>query len=153
MTVQEKIASVATRFKEAEYRFMNWAMLNVELDHVEKPTICYILPASGTLTPKRSATLWRDAPQTQIAFLVPTDFDFDGAENDDLIETMKDLAKQFVRALNASGHFEMIDDQELPYRVAYDTLDDNVTGIILDITLKEKEMKSYCNNNYNFGFE
>lgn len=151
MTIQEKVAAVAALFTGIEYRFMNWAQLNVEVDHVERPTICYILPPSGELTPTRSGALWKDAPETQFAFLTPTDFDFDGALNDEKIEIMKNLAKQFIKALNESGEFELIDGEALPYQVAYDVLDDNLTGIILTVRLTERIGSPLCEVDYNFG--
>ena len=50
-TVEGKIHSIVNTLGTGiEYRFMNWAQANVELDHVEKPTIVYVLPPSGTLT-------------------------------------------------------------------------------------------------------
>ena len=50
-TVEGKIRSIAeTLGPEIEYRFMNWAQANVELDKIEKPTVIYVLPPSGTLT-------------------------------------------------------------------------------------------------------
>ena len=144
MTIQEKIAAVAATFAGIEYRFMNWAQLNVAVDDITRPTICYVLPPSGELTPSRSARAWKDAPTTQFAFLTPTDFDFDGAENDDKIEAMKTIAKQFILAINESGEFEMIDGEALPYQVVYDTLDDNLTGIILTVRLVETKYSTIC---------
>lgn len=151
MTIQEKVAAVAASFSGVEYRFMSWAQLNVEMDHVDRPTIVYILPPSGELTPTRSAALWKDAPQTLFAFLTPTDFDFDGVLNDEKIEIMKNLAKQFIKALNESGEFEMIDGDALPYQVAYDVLDDNLTGIVLTTPLRERVGTPLCEIDYNFG--
>lgn len=152
MTIQEKVKTVAQKFTKVNYEFMNWAQLNERVDDVvSKPTICYILPASGTLHASHSASLWKDSPTTQIAFLTPTDFDFDGAENDDKVEVMKELAKQFIRALNESGYFEMIDGEDVPYQIPYDTTDDNLTGVIITITLQELEYKKICQINYNFG--
>ena len=48
MTVQEKIKSIATRIEGTAYLFMNWAQTNVALDTIDKPTIVYVLPPSGT---------------------------------------------------------------------------------------------------------
>ncbi len=141
-TVEGKIRSIAATLGDGiEYRFMNWAQANVELDTIEKPTVIYVLPPSGTLTFKWNEV--KDAPNTQIAFVCVTDFDFDGTENDGIIEAMKRLAVRFVRAFNESGLFEPIEGDVL-YQVLYDHLDQNVTGIVLTLTLEETKGVSIC---------
>ena len=120
---------------------MNWAQANVELDKIEKPTVIYVLPPSGTLTFKWNEV--KDAPNTQIAFVCVTDFDFEGSKNDGIIEAMKRLAVRFVKALNESGLFEPIDGDVL-YQVLYDHLDQNVTGVVLTLTLEETKGISIC---------
>ena len=120
---------------------MNWAQANVELDKIEKPTVIYVLPPSGTLTFKWNEV--KDAPNTQIAFVCVTDFDFEGSKNDGIIEAMKRLAVRFVKALNESGLFEPIEGDVL-YQVLYDHLDQNVTGIVLTLTLEETKGISIC---------
>lgn len=141
-TVEGKIRSIVeTLGPEIEYRFMNWAHANVELDKIEKPTVIYVLPPSGTLTFKWNEV--KDAPNTQIAFVCVTDFDFEGSKNDGIIEAMKRLAVRFVKALNESGLFEPIEGDVL-YQVLYDHLDQNVTGIVLTLTLEETKGISIC---------
>lgn len=83
--------------------------------------------------------------ETQIAFLSPTDFDFDGTENDNIIEQMKRLAIKFVKALNASEYFEVIEGR-YPYQVVYDFLDQNVTGVVLNLPLEEVEGVIICDD-------
>lgn len=151
LSVQRRIKAVAEHFTGCEYRFMNWTQLNVELDRIEKPTICYILPPSGSLTPERGATIFTDRPETQIAFLAPTEFDFDGEENDDIIELMKLLAIMFIKELNRSGYFEFIDGEQIEYQVAYDTADDNVTGILVTLPIVEQP-DLFCRMPDTFGY-
>lgn len=141
-TVEGKIRSIAATLGDGiEYRFMNWAQANVELDSIDKPTVIYVLPPSGTLTFKWNEV--KDAPNTQIAFVCVTDFDFEGSKNDGIIEAMKRLAVRFVKALNESGLFETIEGDVL-YQVLYDHLDQNVTGIVLTLTLEETKGVSIC---------
>lgn len=137
LSVQRRIKRIAKHFTGCHYCFANWAQLNSILDAVEKPTICYILPPSGTLLPRRGATIFHDKPLTQIAFLAPTEFDFDGEENDDIVELMKLLMIMFIKEINRSGLFELIDDVEIQYQVPYDTMDDNVTGVLVTLPLVE----------------
>lgn len=56
---------------------------------------------------------------------------------------MKRLAIRFVKALNESGLFEQIEGDVL-YQVLYDHLDQNVTGVVLTLTLEEVKGVSLC---------
>lgn len=141
-TVEGKIHHIVNSLNEdIEYMFMNWAQANVAIDGVDKPTIVYVLPPSGSLDFKWNAV--KDYPQSQIAFICSTEFDFNGEENDNIIEAMKRLCIRFINAVNESGLFEPIEGN-LPYQVMYDRLDQNVTGIIITPILKEVEGVSLC---------
>lgn len=144
ITVESKVRKVVeTMNEDAEYLFMNWSQANVAMDAITKPTIVYVLPPSGKLDFGYARV--KDYPETQIAFLSPTDFDFDGTENDNVIEQMKRLAIKFVKVLNESELFELIEGEQ-PYQVVYDFLDQNVTGIVLNLTLKEVKGVIICSN-------
>ena len=141
-TVEKKIHSIVDSMdSDVAYLFMNWAQANVTIDGVDKPTIVYVLPPSGELNVGWAQV--KDSPEAQIAFLAPTDFDFEGEANDDIIEQMKRLCVKFVRHFNESGLFEVIEGK-LPYRVLYDYLDRNVTGIVITPPLKEEEGIIIC---------
>lgn len=142
ITVESKVRKVVeTMNEDAEYLFMNWSQANVAMDAITKPTIVYVLPPSGKLDFGYARV--KDYPETQIAFLSPTDFDFDGTENDNIIEQMKRLAIKFVKVLNESELFELIEGEQ-PYQVVYDFLDQNVTGVVLNLTLKEVKGVIIC---------
>lgn len=141
-TVEKKIHRIVDSMgADVAYQFMNWAQANVELDKVDKPSVIYILPPSGDLNFHWAQV--KDRPDAQIAFVAPTDFDFEGAANDDIIEQMKRLCIRFVKELNESGLFEKIEGV-LKYRVLYDYLDRNVTGIVIEPKLKEEEGILIC---------
>lgn len=141
-TVEGKVKYIVeTMGADVEYLFMNWAQANVQIDRIKRPTVLYLLPPSGYLN-----VAWnqiKDRPETFIAFLCSTEFDFDGEENDNLIEQMKRLAMRFIKRFNESGLFEIIEN-DLPYQVLYDYLDQNVTGIVIHPVLKEIEGVSIC---------
>lgn len=153
LSVQQRIKEVAKHFTKCKYCFANWSQLNVILDEVEKdtPTICYVLPPSGTFDVSRGATQFVDKPFTQVAFLIATELDFDGEENDELVELMKLLAQMFVVAINESGLFDMIDDEEIVYQVPYDTADDNVTGVVVTLPIQENS-RNLCRMPDMFGY-
>lgn len=141
-TVEGKVRHIVGSMSEdVEYLFANWAQANVSLDKVRKPTIVYVLPPSGTL--KVNWKQVTDTPNTQIAFVCNTKFDFDGTENDGIIEAMKRLCVRFISTLNQSGLFEPIEGN-VTYRVLYDYLDVNVTGIAIETPLVEIEGISLC---------
>lgn len=141
-TVEAKVRKVAESMGEdVEYLFMNWSQANVAMDSITKPSVVYVLPPSGKLD--FSYARVKDYPETQIGFLAPTDFDFDGTENDNIIEQMKRLAIKFIKALNASKCFELIEGKQ-PYQVVYDFLDQNVTGIVLNLPLEEVDGIIIC---------
>lgn len=114
---------------------------NVRLDKMPLPAIINLLPASGKFVISR--TQLRDCPNCMIAFVDKTAFDFDGVENDEVIERCKGYAVQFIRELNRSGLFEWVSD-EVPYSVFYDKLDVNVTGIVIELKLKEVQGVPMC---------
>ena len=141
-TVEKKIRSIVKSMgADVSYLFMNWAQANEAIDDIERPTVVYILPPAGDLDFGWAQV--KDSPDTQIAFMAPTDFDFEGEENDDIIEQMKRLCIRFVKAFNESGLFEQIKGK-LPYKVLYDHLDHNVTGIVVTPKLKEEEGVIIC---------
>lgn len=145
-TVEGKVRTIVEAMGEdVEYMFANWAQANVSIDKVKRPTIIYVLPPSGTLD-----FSWKDVkdrPNSQIAFVCNTKFDFNGQENDGIIEAMKRLCIRFVRSMNQSGMFETIEGS-VPYRVLYDHLDVNVTGIVIEPTLKEVVGITVCCDPY-----
>lgn len=143
-TVEGKVRDIVLKMgADIEYRFYNWAQLNVEMDKISKPTIVYVLPPSGDFYIDGIRQEIRDYPEAQIAFLCSTEFDFESDENDALIEKMKRLCFQFIKALNKSGYFSPLEGK-LPYQLVYDRLDDNVTGVVITPVLEEEEGVSIC---------
>jgi hypothetical protein len=107
--------------------------------------LLYVLPPSGDLDFDYSQV--RDYPQSQIAFVASTEFDFEGEENDNIIEQMKRLCIRFVKNLNESGLFEQIEGR-LSYRVLYGYFDQNVTGIVITPPLIEEEGVIICTDEH-----
>lgn len=144
-TVEKKIRDIVQKMGGVNYLFMNWAQANEKIDHIDGPTIIYVLPPSGELDFHYTSV--KDYPQSQIAFVASTEFDFEGTENDNIIEQMKRLCIRFVKAVNESGMFAEIEGR-LPYRVLYDYFDQNVTGIVITPPLEEEEGVIMCDEDY-----
>ena len=118
-TVEQKIRSIVESLEGVAYMFKNWSQANDEIDHIDGPTIIYVLPPSGDLDFDYSQV--RDYPQSQIAFVASTEFDFEGEEQ---IEG------------------------RLSHRVLYDYFDQNVTGIVITPPLIEEEGVIICTDEH-----
>lgn len=134
MTVEEKIKSVVDKMKGVTYIFENWQAANVRLDKESLPAVLNVLPVSGVFN--LGMTQLKDYPNCMLAFMDKTRFDFDGTENDKIVEKCKNMAKEFVLNLNRSGLFKPVSG-DIPYSVFYDKLDVNVTGIVIELRLEE----------------
>lgn len=141
-TVEGKIRQVVSSLGSGvSYMFCNWAQANADIDQIQSPTIVYVLPPSGNLSFSWNEV--KDFPEVQIAFLSNTEFDFDGSENDNIIEQMKRLCIRFIKSINESNLFEQIEGN-VPYKVLYDHLDQNVTGIVITLKLEEIDGVEIC---------
>lgn len=136
MTVEQKLQKVAETFKDEgiSYLFHDWTRVNIAVDQMPLPVIVYSLPASGSLDMKNGFV--NDNQNGLISFLSLTEFDFDSKENDCIISRMKQLALRFFSVYNQSGYFETVGGT-MPYRVVYDMLDANVTGVMFEVSVKE----------------
>jgi hypothetical protein len=134
MNVEQKINSIVESIAGLSYEFNDWSRANVKLDMKVLPTCLYLLPVSGLLYNHNGN--FRDYPNALIAFLDKADFDFEGGENESTIERMKQYARKFIIAVNNSGMFSPL-LENVPYSVVYDKLDVNVTGVVIQVQLKE----------------
>lgn len=154
-TTQQKIKSIAERFKGCHYCFMSWAQLNDALTNItdDKPVICYLLPPTGTFKVKNNADALIDQPLTEISFLSLSKLDEDGEKDDLILAQMRYLAQCFLREMNKSGLFEMIDGVDIPYECVYqDRTDDTFIGITITLPLEAKPFYM-CGETTDFDFE
>lgn len=144
MTVEQKIKTIVDQMEGITYVFGNWNMVNVMLEKirdVEMPVFVNLLPMSGSFN--LGKTQLKDYPNCMFAFLHKTNLDFDASDNDSIIERCKDYAIEFVLRLNESSLFEQI-DENIHYSVYYDLLDINMTGISIEVQLKETKGLVLC---------
>lgn len=140
-SVERKINKVVQRMGGLTYIFDNWQTANIKLDRKVLPAVINVLPVSGEIN--LSPTKMRDYPNCLLAFVDKADFDFDGTENDRTLERCKNLAMEFILTCNQSGFFEQIEGS-IRYSVLYDKFDVNVTGIVLELQLKELQGINLC---------
>jgi hypothetical protein len=136
MNVEQKIKQIVETIDGLSYEFNDWSRANVKLDKKALPTCLYILPVSGQLINKNGN--FRDWPNALIAFLDKADFDFEGECNEPTVERMKQFARQFIIKVNNSSMFQPL-PENTPYSVVYDKLDVNVTGVVIQVQLKETQ--------------
>lgn len=119
----------------------DWGRINLKADKYSnrKPTrlIIETLPTNGQID-TRFAPLVRTSRTCIVAFLRPCELDFEGAEVGSIVDEMLDLAKQFIKRLDATNHYEPIEGL-LDYNVVLDFLDANMAGVRITLTLKELE--------------
>lgn len=132
--VETKIRQIVEQIGGLHYEFNDWTRLNATLDYANLPVCVNVLPVAGELSNKNGNL--RDYPHCLIAFMDKAELDFDGAENEITVNRMKDFAKKFITQVNRSGLFEAI-NENVPYSIVYDTLDVNLTGVAIELQLKE----------------
>lgn len=140
-SVERKIASVVETMGNLTYVFDNWHTANFRLDRESLPAVINVLPVSGVMNVTDRKL--RDFPNCMLAFVDKSDFDFDGKDNDEILERCKNLAIEFILTANASGLFEPISG-DVRYSVLYDKLDVNVTGVVIELQLREKQGITLC---------
>jgi hypothetical protein len=143
MRIDEKIKQIVDSLDGLTFEFNDWTILNYKLSQTKLPVCMYLLPVSGSFLNKNNNM--RDKPRALIAFLDLAELDLEGQTNEPTVERMKQYAKQFIVAVDKSGMFKPL-PQNINYSVFYDKLDDNVTGIAIDIELEE--LIGDCVSNY-----
>jgi hypothetical protein len=142
---RELMAATAKRLG-MRYIMDDWARANLRADGVSSEhervndILVDVLQVSGTMMANNNA--FRDSENRMFAFLTPCNLDFEGEGIQPQINRMKERAKQFVAAVNESGLYNWVDGN-LPYRVVYDKLDENMVGITMEITLTPQEGECY----------
>ena len=140
-SVERKVAAIVAQMEGLTYIFDNWATANVRLSDLPMPAMINVLPVSGKFSIGKQQIV--DSPNCMFAFADLADMDIDGVENDEVIERCKTRAKEFIKRVNASGEFEYVDG-DIFYSVFYDRLDVNVTGITIEVKLREVRGETLC---------
>ena len=126
------------------YIYDDWGRINLKADRYgnKKHTrlIIETLPTNGQID-TRFAPVVRTSRTCIVAFLKPCALDFEGAEVGNIVDEMIDLAKQFIKRVDASGYYEPITTM-LDYNVVLDFLDANMAGV--RVTLELKELEGEC---------
>lgn len=156
MSIIDKIKIIVDKVGGLSFMYDDWNRINVRVSKMARsveneeeskeraregrlPACFVIIPAQGVID--TSFSIYKDMPTLYINFCIDTELDFDGLENDSLIDKMKQKAMEFIYHYNASGLFEPLPAQ-IEYRPLYNILADNLTGVML--TIKAKEIDGKC---------
>lgn len=135
MSIEEKIREIVEqKFPGFSFVFESWDDADNKIGKVSLPAIIMVLPVGGSLDVRLGRV--RDEENSAIAFIDKVARDADGDENERVYTAMKLAAGRFIRELNKTGFFEVLDGN-IPYYTIYESMAANVTGVLLDVRLKE----------------
>lgn len=136
MTIENKVREIVGEyFSGFSFVFEDWNTADMKLDKVELPAIIMVLPVSGVLQFGQHGRI-KDAENTIVAFVDKVPKEADGRDNEVVYNEMKVAARAFVRRLNESGYFNYIQG-DVPYNTIIEQLSSIVTGVALQLQLKE----------------
>jgi hypothetical protein len=136
MTIEDKVREIVGEyFSGFSFVFEDWNTADTKLDKVELPAIIMVLPVSGILQFGQHGRI-KDAENTIVAFVDKVPKEADGRDNEVVYNEMKVAARAFVRRLNESGYFNYIQG-DVPYNTIIEQLSSIVTGVALQLQLKE----------------
>lgn len=136
MTIEDKVREIVGEyFSGFSFVFEDWNTADTKLDKVELPAIIMVLPVSGVLQFGQHGRI-KDAENTIVAFVDKVPKEADGRDNEIVYNEMKVAARAFVRRLNESGYFNYIQG-DVPYNTIIEQLSSIVTGVALQLQLKE----------------
>lgn len=140
MNIDSKIAEVCQRIKGITYHFNDWTRANVDLDRVSMPVLINILPIKGGTILKNGKV--RETRNAVFGMLDISGNDDTAEEDIATVQRMREFKLKLLIAINNSGYFEPIEG-EVSDEVSKDTLDVNVTGVVFEIKLIEKNGTCY----------
>ena len=135
MSIEEKVRAVcADALPEFTYIFADWFDASRIVSKSPLPAVVNILPVSGTMEVRNGRR--HDVENGAVAFVNKVPKDATGEDNAKAYNRMKDAAFVFLRAINNSGYFEPV-SEAAGFDVIYEQLTSIVTGVMLDIQLRE----------------
>lgn len=142
MTVEEKIRLVVERMDKLTYMFCDLKEANFRLDYENLPAFVNVMPLTGSIhvTPMQlkhyaNCAFW---------FVDKVDIDADGDTIGKVTQRCLEYAYEFILWLNASKLFEPIENTDVSITVVTDDMDANVSGIVLEAQLRERQGLVLC---------
>ncbi len=108
--------------------------VNVELDATAHPVAVLYIFRDGSVD--INGGLYTETAEVNVLFLThQPQLDFDGAANDVLLDSMADVARQFISDVVDSNIGEVVGN-EIVLRGVYDFNDKNTTGVSLQFRMR-----------------
>ena len=134
MSIEQKLQQVAaTAFEGVPFIFDDIYGLIERLNTTEMPCVMCTLPRDGRMTWRNGKVY--DRENIMVGFFDVVEHDADGWDNAEVFNRMKDMARRYVDALNASGLFEHIDT--VGYDVYCERFTNIVTGLFLQLDIND----------------
>lgn len=140
MKIEEKIRLVVERMDKLTYRFCDLKKMNLNLDYDSLPAFVNVMPLTGSV--QVTPTQIKNSPNCAFWIVDTLRMDADDEDIKEVTERCIDYAYEFILWLNESKMFEPVTD--FNYTVVISDFDANVSGIIIEMKLKEKEGLRLC---------
>lgn len=120
-------------YKEANYMFDR-------SDKTELPAVCELTPLKGSFEIRYEAV--KDSQEITLLFLDIDQKTVNSEKTAEIIDRMKSKALEFIKLLNETGRYEVIDETSLEYYTVVKQFDKSLSG--LEITLKLTPVNATC---------
>lgn len=117
------------------YTYQSPSRANVELDFSDTPTA--VLYCVGETYWKRVMNVLKERVAINLIFATKTELDYDGFANEALIDSMRELALDFLDRMRYEPI--MIVEDDIKIVNFYDEFDTNTTGVSLQCTIQERQ--------------
>lgn len=147
MTFIDKLRQTIERATACRFYYHAAGELNEVLAGVQigsEPIAFAYLLKGGEVNVQRNEL--REGVNLAVFFCKKTEFDFNSEENERLIDDCKRLAFGWLSLLRKSGHFEVVGS--ITTERVYDTTTDILTGIAVNVTLRELQGYGDCDLPY-----
>lgn len=148
MKAVDEICTVLEAMRtDANSNLQSWqynspARANVENDFSDTPTAVAFCLTDWQVT----QGVVREIADVAVGFLTTQpNLDFDGLHNEQRVDEMKDIALDFIARVKSRGIF-VFEDDPIKMRSVYDTNDANLTGVFVEV--KMRELAGKCLNYY-----
>lgn len=134
MTIDEVIKTVAEEsFPSYTYVYNDWYDSDQAIDRNPLPAIVHLLPSDGTMYERNNRIYDRET--VSVCFFDKVARDASGDDQREVVDAMKAVGYEFIRALNDSGYLQPI--ESWTYRVYYNQLSSIVTGVEFVLVLED----------------
>lgn len=140
--VEDKIRSVVERMDKLNYIYEDLQGANLKLDNAELPAFVNVMPLTGGI--KITPTMIKLQPKCSFWIVDKVDMDNDADSIQGVVNRCIEYAYEFILTLNESKLFEPVENQEISYQVITSDMDANVSGVVIELQLKEKKGLILC---------